>query len=149
MICQYCEWDESEHRCCDARSDGEGGYACSRYAGHDGPHVACGTTKHELARWENKADNDLGVDYTDGRWIATTMGQFIQILVDSGNDPCVIFRVDADTEWPGDTFVRKMTVWSVPDGAVTDMMRNLEIVGSDRHAIYKVLKTLLERGLVT
>ena len=93
--------------------------------------------------------NDLGVDYTDGRWIATTMGQFIQILVDSGHDPCIIFRVDEDRRAGSDAFVRKMTVYSVPNGAVVDMCRELDIVDSDTHAVYKVLKELIKVGLVT
>ena len=97
------------------------------------------------------AKNDLGVDYTDGRWIATTTGQFIQILVDSGHDPCVIFRVDEDLRPYDDSrsFVRKMTVYSVPDGAVGDMCRVLGIVDSDTHAVYKGLRALLEAGVVT
>ena len=89
------------------------------------------------------------VDYTDGRWIATTMGQFIQILVDSGNDPAIIFRVEEDRPVSDKSFVRKMTVYSVPNGAVISMCKDLHIIDSDIHGVYKVLQQLIGAGLVT
>lgn len=91
------------------------------------------------------------VDCTDGRWVATTMGQFLQILVDSGQDPCVIFRVDTDIYLPrdADSFVRKLTVFSVPNGAVVAMLNALSFFDDDSpHAVNKVLAEFLETGLV-
>jgi len=90
-------------------------------------------------------------DYTDGQWIATTMGQFIQILVDSGHDPCIIFRVEEDKYPDGEesSFVRKMTVYSVPDGSVVDMLRELGMTGEGHYGIYKVLGQLIQAELVT
>ena len=91
------------------------------------------------------------VDYTDGRWVATTMGGFLQILVDSGQDPCVIFRVDTDIYLPRDAtaFVRKLTVFSVPDGAVVPMMDTLKFSNDDStHVVNKVLAEFLEKRLV-
>lgn len=95
---------------------------------------------------------DLDVDYTDGRWIATTTGQFLQILVDSGHDPCIIFRVDEDRYADGghdDRFVRKMTVYSVPNGLVIPVCKELGIIGSDTHAVYKLLQEFIKEGLVS
>ena len=91
------------------------------------------------------------VDYTDGRWIATTMGQFLQILVDSGQDPCIIFRVNEDTRVPdeGNLFVRELTVLSVPNKAVVNTMDSLGFYNDGTpHAVNKVLAKLLEAGLV-
>jgi hypothetical protein len=91
---------------------------------------------------------EFTTDYTDGQWIATTMGQFIQILVDSGSDPCVIFRVEEDTPADGTDgcFIRKMTVYSVPNGAVVNMLGVLDMMGNG--AIYKVLRQMIQSGLV-
>ena len=88
-------------------------------------------------------------DYIDGQWIATTMGQFIQILVDSGNDPCIIFRVEEDRPSVKGVFVRKMTIYSVPNGLVVDMLRELGMTGDGHYGIYKVLGQLIQEGLVT
>jgi len=95
-------------------------------------------------------DKEDAVNYTDGRWIATTMGQFLQILVDSGQDPCVIFRVTDDIPVPDSkTFVRLMAVFSVPNGAVVHTMNALGFLDKDApHAVNKVLAKLLESGLV-
>ena len=93
----------------------------------------------------------MEVDYTDGQWIATTMGQFLMILVDSGNDPCIIFRVDEDGPpigFDGRSFVRKLTVYSVPNGAVVDMLRELGLTGKGHYGIYKVLSQLIQAGIV-
>lgn len=92
--------------------------------------------------------NKRGVDFTDGRWIATTMGQFIQILVDCGNDPAIIFRVEDDRAVGEKSFIRKMTVYSVPNGSVVDLCGKLGIIGSDVHGVYRVLQELIEAGLV-
>ena len=88
------------------------------------------------------------IDFTDGRWIATTMGNFIQILVDSGNDPAIIFKVEHDRPVSDKSFVRKMTVYSVPNGAVVSMCEDLHIIDSDIHGVYKVLQKLISAGLV-
>lgn len=90
------------------------------------------------------------VDYTDGRWIATTMGQFLQILVDSGQDPCVIFRVTDDIPIPDSkTFVRLMAVFSVPNEAVVQTLDALGFFDDNTpHAVNKGLAKLLEAGLV-
>ena len=99
------------------------------------------------------------VDYTDGRWVATTMGHFIQILVDSGHDPAIIFRVEEDSQFgteedgavtpDDDSFIRKMTVYSVPNGAVLAMMKELGFDDDDEpHAVYKLLLAFIKGGLV-
>ena len=93
--------------------------------------------------------SEPGKDFADGRWIATTMGQFIQILVDCGDDPAVIFRVEDDRPVDDNSFIRKITLYSVPNGAVVQMCRDLHIVDSDVHGVYKGLKMLIEAGLVT
>lgn len=91
---------------------------------------------------------DDNKDYTDGRWFATTMGQFLRILVDSGQDPCIIFRVDSDTMYKMGTFIRKMTVYSVPDGTVGFMIDSLGINHEGPHMIDNVLAKFIESGLV-
>ena len=55
--CQYCDWPESAWYGCHVRSDGDTGYICSRHAGHDGPHVACGIAgNHELFIWDEPTE---------------------------------------------------------------------------------------------
>jgi hypothetical protein len=60
------------------------------------------------------------IDFTDGNWHATTIGQFVGLLVDS-NDVAVIYRVSHDT--PKDEnglFVRHMEIMLVPQGRVME-----------------------------
>jgi len=119
-------------------------------------HVFDRKNTARLARWLDRALDspspgemqEFGTDYTDGQWIATTMGQFIQILVDSGSDPCIIFRVDEDmpAEGTGGAFIRKMTIYSVPNGAVVNMLGVLDMI--EQGAIYKVLRQMIQAGLV-
>lgn len=94
------------------------------------------------------SEKEQGIDFTDGRWIATTMGQFLQILIDSGNDPAVIFRVEWDRPVNDKSFIRKFTLYSVPNGSVVDMCKELHILDSDHHGVYKVLHQLIKAGLV-
>ena len=54
--CEFCV--EEGEVCCDALAppgaDGLVLFACTRAAGHDGPHVACGIDDHALQTWEDK-----------------------------------------------------------------------------------------------
>jgi len=44
-----CLSDEESDKMCDDESDA--GYVCTRSAGHEGPHVACGNDTHNLDVW--------------------------------------------------------------------------------------------------
>ena len=80
--------------------------------------------------------------YNDGQLYAVTLGHFIGLLVDAGNDPCVVFRVVADTPVDKDgKFLRKIELTLVPDGYVGAAIKE-----SDR--VHKTLKALYERGVV-
>ena len=69
---------------------------------------------------------------------------FIQLLVDSGRDPVVIFRVVEDGELDEQkAFVRKMEIVCVPDGHVIEQ---IEEAGTDQ--VHRVLATLIEKGIV-
>lgn len=110
----------------------------------------CGWYSGMTGTADAEPQDAIETDYTDGRWIATTMGQFLQILIDSGSDPCVIFCVDEDIDAGDDkSFIRKMTVYSVPNGSVVRMCQELGIIDSDTHGIYKVLAEMIEGGLVS
>ena len=82
--------------------------------------------------------------YDDGQTYAVTLGHFVGLLIDAGQDPAVIFRVVMDG--PHDEngcFVRKLEVLMVPDGHVES-----EIVRQRTDRIHKTLKALLEAGVV-
>ena len=83
-----------------------------------------------------------GVAYDDGNWYAVTLGFFIGLLVDAGQDPAVMFRVVDDS--PPDekgTFVRTLKVIMLPDGYVAEGARKCK-------GIHKTLIALLEKGIV-
>ena len=85
------------------------------------------------------------LDYADGQATAVTLGHFIGLLVDAGQDPAVIFRVIYDT--PPDEngqFVRKLEVVMVPDGHVVEEMKAQGV-----RRIHKVLRALLDAGKVS
>jgi hypothetical protein len=56
--CEYCQWSPDAWYGC--RSFSPAGYLCSREAGHDGPHVACGGDKHALANWGDEEKSEPG-----------------------------------------------------------------------------------------
>jgi len=91
----------------------------------------------------DKPYGDLG--YADGQTYAVTLGHFIGLLVDAGQDPAVIFRVVYDAP-PDETgqFVRKIEMVLVPDGHVIEEMK---VQGVRR--IHKVLRALLDAGEVS
>ena len=81
--------------------------------------------------------------YDDGNWYAVTLGHFIGLLVDAGQDPAVRFRVVEDTK-PDENgkFLRRIEFVLLPDGYVTD--------GAKRSSrVHKTLKALLEAGVIT
>ena len=81
--------------------------------------------------------------FDDGMTYAMTLGEFIALIVDSGPDPAVKFRVVHDE--PADengNFVRHLEIDLVPDGHVREM------VGCC-HRTHKVLQAMLDAGLVT
>jgi hypothetical protein len=92
--CPYCNWPEGAWKGCRAKQNpGSAGYECSREEGHPGPHVACGTTCHDLARWG--ADE---VRLEDGDLTAT-----VEINVDDGSLRRATF-VNGDEENGGQVF---------------------------------------------
>ena len=80
--------------------------------------------------------------YDDGNWYASTLGHFIGLLVDAGQDPAVCFRVVADSE-PGrdGQFIRRIDLIILPDGCVGDYTLKC-------HGVHKTLKALLEAGVI-
>ena len=82
------------------------------------------------------------VFYDDGNWYASTLGHFISLLVDAGQDPAVCFRVSEDSEPDSDgKFIRRLEVLMLPDGYVAE-----GILGC--RGVHKTLEALLEAGVV-
>jgi len=79
----------------------------------------------------------------DGGWHAVTIGVFLQLLVDAGRDPAVMFRVleDGASDERGN-FTRRIDMIMLPDGYVRS---GIESTGADVH---EVLARLMEAGLV-
>jgi hypothetical protein len=52
-ICEFCDARGPNGRSCLSRQEpGEVfGYDCTRLRGHSGDHVACGGSRHDIARW--------------------------------------------------------------------------------------------------
>jgi len=84
------------------------------------------------------------VRYDDGNWFGVTLGHFIGLLVDAGQDPVVAFRVIEDGK-PDDAgqFARRIEMVLIPDGHVRD---EFQTIGVER--IHKTLAALMERGVV-
>jgi hypothetical protein len=88
--------------------------------------------------------NETVVAYDDGQQYAATLGHFISLLVDSGPDPAVIFRVVKDGPYDEKgNFTRRIEVVLIPDGHVKE---EIERRGVER--IHKTLKALIEAGIV-
>ena len=92
-------------------------------------------------RWVVEQHSGSGFD--DGLTYAMTLGEFIALIVDSGPDPMVKFRVVNDEPPDEDgKFVRHIEISLVPDGYVRER-------ASDCHRVHKVLKAMLDAELVT
>jgi hypothetical protein len=93
----------------------------------------------------NKKINPEGTDISSGEWIAVPIGYFVHILVDSGLDPVIMFRVTEDG--PRDSkgsFVRRMEILSVPNGFVLDTARKENV-----NYIHEGLEKQVDRGIIT
>jgi hypothetical protein len=79
--------------------------------------------------------------YDDGTWYTVTLGHFIGLLVDAGQDPAVSFRVVEDSQ-PDENgkFCRKMEIVLLPDGYVK--------AAASRGRTHSTLVALIEAGLV-
>jgi len=82
-------------------------------------------------------------DYTDGDWIAMSVGQFCQILIDSDENEAILFRVADDVPVDDKSFIRQYEVLQVPSGIVQG------VIDYKKAAVHKVLAGFLERGLIT
>lgn len=81
------------------------------------------------------------MDYADGAWYASTLGHFIGLLVDSGNDPVVCFQISDEEADDEGKFVRNISLFLVPNGYVTDGI-------SRCRGIHKTLRALLDAGII-
>jgi len=85
---------------------------------------------------------DHECSYDDGNWYASTLGYFVSLLIDAGQDPAVCFRVVGDSESDDDgKFIRHVEILMLPDGYV-----NENILGC--RGVHKTLRALLEAGVV-
>jgi hypothetical protein len=88
-----------------------------------------------------KAEMEVEAKYDDGQWYTVTLGHFIGLLVDAGQDVAVKFRVLGDSEPnEGGAFVRHMEMFLLPNGYVVGAAQG------DR--VHKTLMALIEKGLV-
>ena len=54
--CQFCGVDAEV--CCASQSPLFPFYKCIRPEGHDGPHVACDMTRHDIERWADNPEQE-------------------------------------------------------------------------------------------
>lgn len=80
--------------------------------------------------------------YDDGQFYTVTLGHFIGLLVDAGQDPAVCFRVIGD-ETPDENgkFIRRMELFLLPNGYVAEFAQV-------SHGVHKTLKAFLDAGVV-
>ena len=81
--------------------------------------------------------------YDDRKWHASTMGHFIGLLVDAGQDPAVAFRV-LSKERRNESYdiIQRIEVVMIPNGFVETVIRE---TGADVH---KTLAALMEGRVV-
>jgi hypothetical protein len=84
-------------------------------------------------------------DPTESRWIALTVGQFCQLLIDDhvGAGEAIMFQVVEDQPViDDDTFIRVMRVVQIPTGVINSVITN------NNATVHKTLAALLEAGLM-
>lgn len=80
--------------------------------------------------------------YDDGNWYAATLGQFISLLVDSGQDPAILFRVVEKSDTQEDKFIQHLEVLQLPDGSVVDA------INSHNAEVHTTLVKLIKANIV-
>ena len=91
---------------------------------------------------ESYAGNTKQSYFDDGNWHATTLGNFVSLLVDAGIDVAVTFRVveDGPEDEDGQFFrTYEATIW--PNGQVGEAILGCQ-------TIHRMLKALLEVGII-
>lgn len=81
----------------------------------------------------------------DGRWIALTVGQFCQMLIDDhvGAGEAIMYRIVEDQPViDDDTFIRIMHVVQIPTGVIND------VITGNEAAVHKGLAYLIDEGLM-
>ena len=86
------------------------------------------------------SEND---DIFDGNWNAATLGEFLSILVDSG-DPVVLFRVDDEEQVTDTAFTRTYEIVTVPAGAIREEIANRQVT-----RVNKVLAAFLYEHMMS
>lgn len=81
--------------------------------------------------------------WTDGEWTAMTLGTFVGIMIDSQERDAVLVQVVEDKELSHHSFSRELRVLMVPNGHITEQMREK---GVDR--VHKVLASYLKGGVL-
>ncbi len=84
------------------------------------------------------------IHFDDGNWYAASLGEFVGLLIDAGQDVATCFRVieDASTN-ENKEFVRKIEFYLIPNGEVINVIKKVKPKG-----IHKVLRNLLEAHVV-
>lgn len=85
----------------------------------------------------------MTTDYTNGNWHAATLGEFVSLLIDSGGDPAVIFRVVEDEPSKDGAFVRHLEVMMLPQGRVKEKINQVK-----PESIHNTLVDLIKAGVV-
>ena len=83
------------------------------------------------------------MNFDDGSYYVTTLGRFVGLLIDAGQDVAVRFRVVEDGEH--DTqgrFTRRVECTLIPDGHVMETVE-------DSDNVHKTLLDLLKAGVVS
>ena len=81
--------------------------------------------------------------FDDGEWHASTLGHFIELLVDS-RDEAVLFRVTRDFDEDADgRYKRAFEIVTLPQGQVKETIAEKMPIG-----VHVVLAALIGRGVV-
>lgn len=87
------------------------------------------------------SEDEMIID--DGNWYAATLGHFVSLMIDAGNDRAVIYRITKDgPEDEEGNYTRLFEVLVIPNGQIVE---NLEGV----KGIHKVLARMLEAEILT
>jgi len=89
------------------------------------------------------------IDLEDGRWNATTLGQFIALMVDNV-DIAAVWRVAKD-EPPDDEgqFVRHLELVLIPNGMVRKTLQTMYDGDDGLQSIHKHLSKMLDAKVIT
>lgn len=83
----------------------------------------------------------------DGRWVIFTLGEFVRLLIDAGDDPVVAVRVYGDYDIGLESsWIRAYEIAQIPQGGILNFIGSTELALNQDTLIQPEIEKLFDAG---